>query len=87
MKMVLIEDWRTVLAKAWSVRFGMLGAMFYVVGFLIDMGAVIPFLDGVLSKRTLFILSLLSATAGFVSRFIQQDMGTTNAAPTEQPKP
>lgn len=83
--MRLIEDWRTVLAKAWSVRFGMLGFMFYVTGFLIDMGGVLPLFQDAIPKKTFFVLSLLSAIAGFASRFIQQDLEVKDAA-AEQPK-
>jgi hypothetical protein len=70
--MKLIDNWKDVLTKAWSVKFGMLGGLFYVVNALIDLGGVLPYLQDYLPPKTFLVLALVCALAGFISRFFKQ---------------
>lgn len=70
--MQLIDNWQAVLTKSWSSRFGLAAGLFTVLNALTELGLVLPYLDGVLPKKTLLVLSILCAVAGYASRFIKQ---------------
>lgn len=72
MRFELAEDWKTVLTKAWSVRFGFMGALFAVLNALMELGLVLPYLQDYVAPKTFLVLALLSGVAGFVSRFLKQ---------------
>jgi hypothetical protein len=72
MKIELIDDWKKVIAKAWSVRFGMLAGFFTALNALIELGGKTPSKYGSTPPKTLLVLAVLSGLAGFLSRFLKQ---------------
>ena len=65
-KICLLDDWRRVLRRAWSIRFSMLAACFTAVE------VVLPFL-GDLLPRGLFVLLAFAASLGAtVARLVAQ---------------
>ena len=67
--MTLHDNWRTLLRKAWSVKF-------MVLAFLLTMAEVmLPFFSDAVPPRTFALLSGLAVAGAFVSRLIaQKDM-------------
>lgn len=72
MKLMLIDDWLSVLLKAWSVRFLSAAALLQVLDLLGAFGDMLPFLEGVLPDHTFRWLSILCTVAAFAARLIQQ---------------
>lgn len=71
--MKLIDNWKTILTQAWSVRFGLASGACYGLDLLAQLGDVLPSLQGAIPARTFLYLSTACAVAGFLSRFIQQE--------------
>ena len=64
--MTLHDNWRTLLRKAWSVKF-------MVLAFLLTMAEVmLPFFSDAVPPRTFALLSGLAVAGAFVSRLIAQ---------------
>ena len=65
-KICLLDDWRRVLQRAWSIRFSLLAAAFTAAE------VVLPFL-GDLLPRGLFVLLAFAASLGAtVARLVAQ---------------
>lgn len=64
--MKLIDDWRAVASKAWSVRW------LLVANALAAAPMLTEGLDGVVSPRTFLLLTMLANMAALVSRFLKQ---------------
>lgn len=66
--MTLIDDAKTVLLKAWSVRLALLGAMFSALE------VALPFFMplNILPPSTMAVLALLASTGAAISRVIAQ---------------
>ena len=64
--LVLIDNARGVLLKAWSVRFAALSALFAVTE------AVLPVLTGVIPPKTFAVLAALSACGTVIARVVAQ---------------
>ena len=62
----LLENWRTVLFKAWSVRLGSLAAVFGAIEL------AMPFFEPVFRPGTFALLSALTALGGVVARIYKQ---------------
>lgn len=67
--MKLIEDAKTVLTKAWSVRFAILAALFSGMEAL---SLVLPYLDGIFPPHTLAGLGALAAIGAVGARIVDQ---------------
>lgn len=65
----LISDAKTVLLKAWSVRFALLAALF---SGLEALSFVLPYLDGVFPHKTLAGLGALAAIGAVGARVVAQ---------------
>lgn len=67
--MTLNANWRTIVRKAWSVKF-------MVLAFVLTMAEVmLPFFSDAVPPRTFAVLSGLAVAGAFVSRLIaQKDM-------------
>lgn len=67
-RMKPVSNWRTVIRKAWSVRFMILGLVF------IGLEAALPLLHGVLpvGPGVFAALTGLSIAGAFVSRIVMQ---------------
>lgn len=65
----LVENWRGIAFKAWSMRLWALGT---VLGFMEQLLPALPYLDGVLPPKTLAVLSIVCGAAGLVARVIDQ---------------
>lgn len=65
---MIVENWRTVLSRAWSVR------LLAVAGILTGIEAALPLLDGYVNvPRWVFsTLTALVVCAAFIARFIAQ---------------
>lgn len=65
---MLIDDWRTVLRRAWSIR------LLAVAGLLSGLEAAVPFLDGILPipRGTFAVLAFLATGGAFVARLVAQ---------------
>lgn len=63
---VLIDDWRDVAAKAWSVRWIVLGNLLALAPMLADG------LDGVISDRAMLKVVLVTNIAALIGRFLKQ---------------
>lgn len=64
--MTLHDNWRTLLRKAWSVKF-------MVLAFLLTMAEVmLPFFSDAVPPRTFALLSGLAVAGAFVSRLVAQ---------------
>jgi hypothetical protein len=67
--MKLIDDWKTVLLKAWSVHCAAIAALLSALDAL---QYVLPALDGVLPPKLLSWLALLAAIGAIGARLIPQ---------------
>lgn len=64
--MTLHDNWRTLLRKAWSVKF-------MVLAFLLTMAEVmLPFFSDAVPPRMFAVLSGLAVAGAFVSRLVAQ---------------
>jgi hypothetical protein len=66
---LLIDDFKTVLRKAWSVRLAILSALFSGAEALT---LVLPYLDGIFPPRALAGLGALAAIGAVGARIIDQ---------------
>ena len=64
----LVEDWKKVLRKAWSIKF------IFIAGFFSGLEFVLPFLDELFHPpRGLFaIFAFVATNAAFVTRIMAQ---------------
>ena len=71
--MILHDEWRTIVRKAWSVRL-------IVLAFALSAAEVIlPFFDGALPRGLFAALSGLTVAGAFVARLLaQKDVGYEN---------
>ena len=71
--MILHDEWRTIVRKAWSVRL-------IVLAFALSAAEVIlPFFDGALPRGLFAALSGLTVAGAFVARLLaQKDVGHEN---------
>lgn len=67
--MELIQDAKTVLTKAWSVRFAILAALF---SGLEALSLVLPYLDGIFPPHALAGLGALAAIGAVGARVVAQ---------------
>ena len=65
--MTMIEDWRTVAKKAWSMR------LIFACAALSGMEAALPMLSGWMPSGVLAGLSCMTAIAAGVARVIMQE--------------
>lgn len=72
--MRLIDDWRAVLRRAWSIRLALLAAL------LSGLEVLLPFLDGVIAipHGVFAALAGLTSAAAFYARLVAQK-GLSNA--------
>lgn len=68
--MKLIDEWKTVLTKAWSVHLAALSAL---LSALDGLQYLLPTLDGVLPPKLLSCLALLAAIGAIGARLIPQE--------------
>ena len=64
--MTLLEDWKEVLRKAWSIRFIVLA------GVLSGIEVILPFFADAIPRGVFAILSFAAVSAAFVSRIVAQ---------------
>ena len=64
--MTLIDDAKTVLLKAWSVRLALLGAVFSAAE------VALPFFTPFVPPRTMAVLALLSSAGAALARVVAQ---------------
>ena len=64
--MHLTEDWRTILRKAWSIRFIILA------GLLSGAEIILPFFADVIPRGTFAALSFVAVSGAFVARIVAQ---------------
>lgn len=64
--MKLIDNWRDVLRKAWSIRLMLLAAV------LSGVEVVLPFLSEALPRGLFAVLSFLTVAGAFVARLVAQ---------------
>jgi hypothetical protein len=64
--MKLKNDWRTVLRKAWSIRFIVLA------GLLSGAEIILPFFADAIPRGTFATLSFIAVSGAFISRIIAQ---------------
>lgn len=79
--MKLVQNWRDVIARAWSIRFMALAAIFGALE------AAMPYLQGTIpvSSGVFAGLTALSTLAAFVSRIVYQENLPAEAPPTPEP--
>jgi len=66
MKLHLIDDWRKVLRRAWSVRLGVLSVIFTAAEILL------PLYSDMFPRHVFATLSVFSAVGGLVLRLVSQ---------------
>lgn len=64
--MKLVDDWRNILRRAWSVRLWALAAVFEAAGM------VLPLFSDTLPRVTFSALALITAAGGIWARLIDQ---------------
>lgn len=64
--MNLVEDAKTILLKAWSVRLALLGAVFSAAE------VALPYFDAFIPKHTMALLAVLASSGAAIARVIQQ---------------
>jgi hypothetical protein len=64
--MKLLDDWKTILKKAWSIRLWALAAGFETLSM------VLPIFVQSVSQTTFSILALIAASGGIWARLIEQ---------------
>lgn len=64
--MKLIDNWRDVLRKAWSLRLMLLAAI------LSGVEVVLPFLSEAIPRGLFAVLSFLTVAGAFVARLVAQ---------------
>lgn len=76
--MKLIDDWRRIIRRAWSVRFAALAAVFSVVE------AAMPFLLPAFPPHVAASIAALMAVLSLVSRLVAQPKMHDESAKTQQ---
>ena len=71
--MKLIDNWKQVLAKAWSVRWLLVANLLGAAPVLAEG------LDEYVSPRSMLLVMLIANIAALVSRFIKQDLDKDGA--------
>lgn len=66
--MTLIEDFKPVLLKAWSVRLALLGALFSALEVVLPMLAPL----GLIPPHSMAVLSLVASAGAAVARVVAQ---------------
>lgn len=64
--MELIEDAKTVLLKAWSIRLALLSALFSAAE------VALPFFTGLIPPHTMAILAVFTSAGAAVARLVAQ---------------
>jgi hypothetical protein len=64
--MKLYDNWRTILQKAWSVRF------MIIAGILSGVEVVVPLFIDAIPRGVFATLSFVSVSAAFVARLVAQ---------------
>jgi hypothetical protein len=64
--MHLADDWRTILRKAWSIRFIILA------GILSGVEVILPFFSDAIPRGPFAALSFAAVAAAFVARIVAQ---------------
>lgn len=77
--MTLIDEWKTVVRQAWSLRFGAITVV------LVFMQAFVPTLEGLVPERTFAILSGVTAILSIVARLIAQPAMHPEVEETDEP--
>lgn len=70
--MTLIDDWKEVLTKAWSLKFGAAGFVFGALNALTELGVTLPYLERWLPPKTFLLLSAACAVAALIARLLKQ---------------
>jgi hypothetical protein len=65
-KLVLYDDWRTILRKAWSIRFMALAGM------LSGVEIILPVFAAEIPQGIFAALSFVAVSAAFVARLVAQ---------------
>lgn len=67
--MQLVDDWKVILKKAWSIRFIILA------GALSGCEVILPLFSDAISRGPFSVLSFVAVSGAFVSRIVaQKDM-------------
>lgn len=64
--MILIEDWRAVLRRAWSIK------LIFIAGFFSGLEVAIPFFEWTMPRGLFALLSFVTANGAFVARILAQ---------------
>ena len=64
--MILVQNWKTIVRKAWSVR------LIILAGLLSGVEAAMPFIDDQMPRGVFAVASLLVTGAAFVARILAQ---------------
>lgn len=64
--MKLYTNWKSILKKAWSIRFMLLA------GILSGCEVILPLYQEVFPRGTFAILSMLAISGGFIARIVAQ---------------
>lgn len=64
--MKLVENWRDLLKKAWSLR------LMFLAAILSGVEVVLPFLSEALPRGLFAVLSFLTVAGAFVARLVAQ---------------
>ena len=65
-KLWLLDDWRRVLRRAWSIRFSLLAAAFTAAE------VVLPFMGDVLPRGLFVLLAFAASLGATVARLVAQ---------------
>ena len=65
-KIGLLDDWRRVLRRAWSIRFSLLAAAFTAAE------VVVPLFGDVLPRGTFVLLAFVASIGATVARIVAQ---------------
>lgn len=64
--MNIVDDAKTILLKAWSVRLALLGAAFSAAE------VALPYFDAFIPEHTMAILAVIASAGAAIARVIQQ---------------
>ncbi len=73
--MTLIDDAKTVLLKAWSIRLALLSAM------LSAAEVALPFFTDLIPPNTMAVLAVLTSAGAAVARLVAQPASIPSSAP------
>jgi len=66
MKFELVEDWKSVLKKAWSIKLAA------IAGFFATAEAVLPLFTDVVPPKTMALMAALAAAGSAITRIFYQ---------------